>query len=87
MKKKYINLLQNRVFYVQYKAEYKYINKKPTKLKRLGAFIKTCTISQHKILKYPYLRYFDFKRKDFRKASKKFKIIDANTNKILLKVG
>ena len=78
----------NRVFYIEYKAQYKrYPKSKPTKLKRLGAFIDGCILGKHKKFGHPYLKYHDFKKKDFRTASVKFKLTDPKTKRILLKVG
>ena len=78
----------NRVFYIEYKAQYKrYPKSKPTKLKRLGAFIDGCTLGKHKKFGYPYLKYHDFKKNNFRTASVKFKLTDPKTKRILLKVG
>ncbi len=82
--------LENKIVFVKYKAEYKNKKKKPQYLKRLGVLdlkINGCKIGKHKIYKYIYIRYFDFLKKDIRTASRKFKLIDPKTNKILFKVG
>ena len=78
----------NRVFYIEYKAQYKrYPKRKPTKLKRLGAFIDGCVLGKHKKFGYPYIKYHDFKRNSIRTASAKFKLTDPKTKRILLKVS
>ena len=78
----------NRVFYIEYKAQYKrHPKRKPTKLKRLGAFIDGCILGKHKKLGHPYLKYHDFEKKNFRTASVKFKLTDPKTKRILLKMG